>query len=466
MKKLLFILLFLLFTVYSSGQKTKFSKTELIMDLDSLVSFIEQVHPNPYANISKKRIYKDVERAKKSMPDSLSLVQYYTIIAPIVTNLRDGHTQVIFPYREWKGMNCFCFPFNAKISENGKFFAPEKQSSLPKGAEILSINGISTKRIFTRLINSISGESERYKATLLQANFIAYFGAFYGFYPSYKIKYSIGGKQDTSTIQGYRLKDLLEINRKEQAKNKAQNTAQKQFYSFKILEDNKTGLMDFKEFSGEAQFPVFLDSIFSIMSKEKTKNLIIDLRDNGGGNSILGDELFQYISKVPFSQAGKTITKYSNIQRQFYEKHRKSGNFSFLTDLSESEFNTLVSHKPGSIAILEDTLIPLRENKYRFSGNVYVLASINTFSSASMFAWCFHKFNMGVIVGEETGGYIVSFGDIIYSVLPKSNLNMTISTKELYLYGTTDNDRHGVLPDYQVKPDDALEFTLKLINKE
>ena len=465
MKKLLFIALFLLFTLYSNGQETKFPQTELIMDLDSLVSFIEQVHPNPYANISKNEIYRDIKRAKKSMPDSVSLIKFFTIISPVVSKLKDGHTGVLFPYREWKSMNPFCFPFNPQISFEGKLFASDRQSSLPKGAEILSINDIPSIHIFTMLLSSINGESEKWRISLLNQSFVERFGVFYGFDSIYKIKYKLEDKTDTLTIQGYRLKDLLELKRKEQKKKETQNIVQIRPYSFKILAD-KTGLIDFKEFSGEAQFPGFLDSIFSVMSKEKTKNLIIDLRDNGGGNSILGDELFQYISKVPFSQAGKTITKYSNIQSQFYEKHRKSGNFSFLTDLSESEFNTLVSHKPGSIVILEDTLIPLRENKYRFSGNVYVLASINSFSSASMFAWCFHKFNMGVIVGEETGGYIVSFGDIIYSVLPKSNLNMTISTKELYLYGTTDNDRHGVLPDYQVKPDDALDFTLKLINKE
>jgi len=462
MKKLLFSALFLLFTLFSNGQESKFTRKELTMDLDSLVSFIEQVHPNPYANISKNEICRDIKRAKKSMPDSVSLIKFFTIISPIVSKLKDGHTGVLFPYREWKSMNPFCFPFNPQISFEGKLFASDRQSSLPKGAEILSINDIPSIHIFTMLLSSINGESEKWRISLLNQSFVERFGAFYGFSAIYKIKYKLGDKTDTLTIQGYRLKDLLELKRKEQKKNETQNIEKKQPYSFKILAD-KTGLIDFKSFTEETQFPAFLDSIFTIMIQEKTKNLIIDLRENGGGNSILGDEIFQYISKVPFSQAGKTITKYSNIQKQFYEQYRKDGNLSFLT---ESEFNTIVSHKPGTITISEDTLIPLRNNNSRFNGNVYVLTSINTFSSASMFAWCFHKFNMGVIVGEETGGYIVGFGDVIFSSLPKSNITLEISSKEFYLYGTTDNDRHGVIPDYQVKPDEALDFTLKLINKE
>ena len=102
----------------------------------------------------------------------------------------------------------------------------------------------------------------------------------------------------------------------------------------------------------------------------------------------------------------------------------------------------------------------------RYKGNIYLLTSTYTFSSASDFAWCFKYFNMGRLVGEETGGYIVCFGDIIYTSLPVSKLQLTISHKEFYGYGATESESHGVIPDYKVNAEDALDYTIeKLINK-
>lgn len=462
MKKLLSIVLCLLIGVNLSGQEARFSSKELKKDLDSLVSFIEQVHPNPYANVSKKEIYKAIKRCDKMLSDSIGPIQYFTMISPIVSRLMDGHTGVSFPYAEWRALNPYCFPFNPEISSEGKLFVPENMSDLPQGAELLSINGVSGRQIFQTLINSISGESTNFRMSILKQSFVERFGAFYGFKSGYKIKYKLGGETNTVTISGYKLNDLLKLMKKRKSNAQTKGSNENAPYAFKLLADKKTGLIDFNSFSGEKQFAAFLDTAFSTMQREKAENLIIDLRSNGGGNSALGDELFQYISNVPFAQFGKTTIKYSDKRRQFYESYRKEG---FLANLNDSAFNALVSQKSDTVLKYENSLIALRDNKLRFKGNVYLLTGNKTFSSASKFAWCFHHFNMGKIVGEETGGYIVCFGDIIYSTLPKSKLQIHISHKEFYGYGATDQDRHAVIPDYKVNANDALDFTLKLIDK-
>jgi C-terminal processing protease CtpA/Prc len=209
-------------------------------------------------------------------------------------------------------------------------------------------------------------------------------------------------------------------------------------------------------------FTHFLDTVFTQIKHEKTEDLIIDLRNNSGGYSVLGDELFQYISEVPFSQFGKTTVKYSKLRAQFYTEIRKTG---FLKNYTDSAFNNFIAPGYGTTKITYDSLTILRKNPLRFKGNVYLLTSTNTFSSASDFAWCFQHFNMGKVVGEETGGYIVCFGDLINATLPVTKLSLNISHKEFYGYGATPKERHGVLPDYKVEADNALDFTLKLIDK-
>ena len=89
-----------------------------------------------------------------------------------------------------------------------------------------------------------------------------------------------------------------------------------------------------------------------------------------------------------------------------------------------------------------------------------------TFSSASSFAWAFRHFGMGTVVGEETGGMSVSFGDILPYRLPVSGLVCTVSWKRFWLYGADENDIHGTLPHYAVPQEEALDKALELIGKE
>lgn len=107
-----------------------------------------------------------------------------------------------------------------------------------------------------------------------------------------------------------------------------------------------------------------------------------------------------------------------------------------------------------------------REDSLRYRGRCYELISHYTFSSAASFAWAFQYFRMGKAIGEETGGQVVCFGDIIQYKLPHSQLPLACSYRKMYQYGGTDDNRHGVLHDYEVPAERALDFTLELIRKQ
>jgi len=46
------------------------------------------------------------------------------------------------------------------------------------------------------------------------------------------------------------------------------------------------------------------------------------------------------------------------------------------------------------------------------------------------FAQCFKNYSLGTIIGEETGGWIVSYGDKILTQLPISEITLSISQKK------------------------------------
>ena len=70
---------------------------------------------------------------------------------------------------------------------------------------------------------------------------------------------------------------------------------------------------------------------------------------------------------------------------------------------------------------------------------------------------------METVIGEETGGWAVSFGNIIPQKLPCTGIGYNISYKKFYHYGATDENTHGTLPDYDVKAENAMDFAIDLI---
>lgn len=104
-----------------------------------------------------------------------------------------------------------------------------------------------------------------------------------------------------------------------------------------------------------------------------------------------------------------------------------------------------------------DLIFPYTKSD-RFNGKVYLLTGTRTFSSAMNFAQAFKQYKIGTIIGEETGGWLVSFGDKVTTTLPVSHIPLSVSTKKFYTVGATDKDFHGVKPDIAIKADKALDY--------
>ena len=193
---------------------------------------------------------------------------------------------------------------------------------------------------------------------------------------------------------------------------------------------------------------MFADSMFVTLREKGIKNLIIDLRNNGGGNSMVGDVLFRYISPKAFKQMGKALVRVTPTTIRLTGRTQMVPGWSFYND--ESKGNLIP---------------PLTKEEGHYEGSVYLLISHHTFSSAGSFAWAFKEFGMGTVIGEESGGMNVSFGDIIYYKLPVSGLSCTISFKRFWQYGADEKEIHGTLPDYAVPHEAALAKAFQLIKK-
>lgn len=268
---------------------------------------------------------------------------------------------------------------------------------------------------------------------------------------SYTITYASEYGVKEIALAGIREKEFSE--RKPKETNIAPGQAT---YSLKLVDSLNTAVIDFRRFEDKPSFLRFADSTFTLLNERGIDKLIIDLRSNLGGDSEIGDEFLQYFVKSDFTQYTKVVTKYSHLQKERYKNNAN-------TDPKSGAYETMMRKKNGSIEVEDYQLIKKKDLLNRFDGKLIVLTSPFTFSSAADFAQAIHHYKLGTLVGEETGGLIVSFGDIITTHLPVTNIELTISHNLYYNIGAKNNDFKGVTPDHRVPYRDALNFALNLL---
>lgn len=431
------------------------SRSQAISDIDTLFHTLAEVHPNLYDKTSEDRLNRQIDELKKSVQDSINVIQLYEAIAPVVAQIGDAHTTMVLPYREVMIKAGKYIPVFPTIDSNtGRMFVKASVgNAVPYDSEILSINGVSAKEMVGKMLNFVGGEREFFRLTMIDNNVMGLFHLLFAS-DTYTITYrepgaltpSSGDGELTVTLQAV---DANELNAGLVLSPKIQKLMAEHGggapYTFRILNEKKVAVMNFDACMDVNGMQAFADSMFTTLRQHDIKDLIIDVRYNGGGNSNVGDVLLKYIAQKSFAQYGKTLVKVT------------PKTIALTGNRYEKPDTHIIPENPAS------RKEPLPESQ-RFNGNVYLLISHTTFSSASSFAWAFQEAGCGTVIGEETGGMSVHYGDVISFKLPNSGLAVNVSHKRFWLPGADENDIHGVIPDIICPQDEALDTALKSID--
>ena len=188
-------------------------------------------------------------------------------------------------------------------------------------------------------------------------------------------------------------------------------------FDYKVLSGN-VGLLKISSFMSN-NFTREFDEIYKEI--EKTDALIIDLRDNGGGNSYYADYITSHLSDRPIKKG-----KWSS--RMYIAAH---GSWNY----SQEWF--MESPKD---------LTPIN-GKSRYTKPVVLLVNSTTFSSAENFTVTFRGMNRGKIIGTPTGG---STGNPI-SIDLGHGIVARICTKNEWDVAGNEFIGKGIFPDIEVE---------------
>ncbi|QYR11139.1 S41 family peptidase [Prevotella sp. Rep29] len=457
--KVLSVVCFLGFPALSVAQ-TSLTYQQVCADIDTMVSLIEQVHPDPYSRLSKKTFYKEVKKSKKQLQKGdISRLRAYMELSRLAALFKEGHFSVysrnaLFSAEE-KG-----FPYLS-------LFHIEPQThrlilkcdtvlggiSFLKGDELLKIDHLKAKKIVEKSLKYTFGERDFYRCTRAENDGTLQKWLYLNMPKNYYrivMKTSSGTK--TLMLKALNKKEIKEI----QAKRPKEKDEAKEdkAWSYEMYNDSVM-ILHFNECVIEG-FPEFLSEMFRQARTKNVRHLVIDNRYNDGGNSNASDEICRYLTDKPFIGCYRIVIRISEPVREFYRSYLKE-----YPQLSESI--ALPDTIMNEVMSLDDYQQPYADS-LRFTGKVYLLNSHETFSSASWLAEVFKYYKLGIIVGEETGGMNISSGDIINTILPHTKMNLMLPYKMFYMIGAEDGSEiHGVLPDVPQPSEKAMDWVLKKI---
>ncbi|WCT12263.1 S41 family peptidase [Mucilaginibacter jinjuensis] len=446
---------------------------ELRADLAFLKSVLEEAHPSLYRYTPKGTIDLKFENADKQLNKPLTDKEFWKVAAPCVAAIRSGHTALYLSsaYVSWQNKNPITvLPLSVYLM-NDKVYAagfPSKTKNLYRGAEILSIDGHPVKEILSTIKPMVApeGNSDQFVDFMLEARMFSYlYGDFFGSRPQYAVAYldSTGKKQEV-LVDGVKSGAMVSIEHSKEMLEQEWNELDK---SVKIeYFDSLPGTVSLKikGLTYYNYYKSFDAGFFELMQKDKIKNIIIDLRGNGGGYLGIGTDMMRYLingSVEPMREV--TATEKENSFGKYVIKEGSDFSKAFLLKSGKREY---------SIYNVNHPIYAYPE--YHYGNNVYVLIDKGTFSAASLFVANLKSQRKIKILGEETGGGEAGTDAYGFTIVQLPTTHLLLRLPNFWGATTTKhkNTGHGVMPDIEIKPtitdrvnknDVVMKETLKLI---
>jgi len=437
---------------------TKYPKEALQKDFSLLRTILEKKHPSLYWYTPKDSMDDYFDSFFKLIKDSMNEQQFiWQVLAPMVDKIHCGHTTVgsSKAYRKWAaGKRLPSFPLYLKVWNDSMAVLANlnpKDSIFKRGTLVTSVNGIKNVDQINHFFNYLpeDGYANSVNYIRLSGNYPYFHRNIYGLSKQYQVTYlDTTGIERSTTIPLYAPKrDSSKKTVKEKTPKQQQPKASNllRYRSFEIDSSKKYAVMTINTFS-KGRLRSFFRHSFGEMRKQQINNLVLDIRNNGGGRVMWSTLLTKYISRQPFKVSDSTYAVARGLGK--YSRYIKGG---FLNNIEMFFISSKRKDGGYHVGLLENKLYKPKSHNH-YNGSVYVITSGPTFSASSLFCNAVKGQEGIALVGEETGGgWHGNSGIMIPDIkLPHSKTRVRLPLYRLVQYNHVSKTGTGVVPDMYV----------------
>ncbi|WP_341902821.1 S41 family peptidase [Fluviicola taffensis] len=485
MKKLFSVLSIIILILECNAQQSEqVSKRQLLKDFDVFRHIFEKANAGLYKYHPKLQTDSVFSANRKRINKNTSYREFYSILWNVIDFTGSCHNELTYPDSLIKILHRkkIYFPLPLKLINN-KLYSNLTYENIPAGSEILSVNGISAQIFATETSRYLStdGHNTSGKHAFLETRLLPfYIYLAYGEPDSFAINFKDSSEIRQVVLEPVEYKKAIENYKKRFIP--AYEKSSVSDYSFKYSDSTETGFLTINTFAlggpkseGHKKYAAFLDSIFNHLKARNIQNLIVDIRENGGGNDPNDLLLYSYLTKRNFRENVSAFTLFHTVPLKKFYVEEETDEIKDLEEELKEEHSILKDGKYYQNEKFNQYWTP-KPNAY--SGKVYLLVSPFVASAGSLFASMIKNDEQSVVIGQETlGGYYGHTGHIpVTYKLPNTELLLSFSIVDLEQDVQKLPDQRygdGVKPDYTVEQtieeylksiDAVMEFAKKQIN--
>lgn len=496
--KFIYLLVSLVLSISALAQKTanadttiakQYPPTALQEDFSIFRKTLETIYPSLYRYSDSVNITAYLNKQSELLNKPMDETEFYTIIALTCARLRDEHL-IANPspgyFTEQYFNKARAFPFTFRII-NRRFYILKSAfnpSPIKPGSELISINGRSMEEILGLLLPTIPADGyiqtfrlrhlEDYSTTQEQNLFDMMYPFFVEQATSFRLEYipvDEPSSKKTVVVDGLT------------------RAAYKKFYNERQALDTPLTFKYLKPGVAYLKISSFLrwhrrifkqnfDSLYAVIFNElrikKTPHLIVDLRNNEGGDNT-GEALITYLLQKPYRHFDRLEKRYVGLPA--VSNYLENGKDLYLAD------SVFYKNEAGNYQVKQEyyrswtpLLLEQQPKDNHFNGQLTVLANGASGSMAGVVCSFLKSNQRAVFVGEETGGAMEgpTSRSSTKLTLPNSHISITVPLTKT-VNAVTYTKGRGVIPDYWIEPtiedllhgvDTPLNFALKLIDQK
>ncbi len=428
---------------------------------------LEEGHSGIYRYTSKEELDRLFDQAEKSLTKPMSMLEFYRVLAPVVAAIKCGHTEASLPrgiMKAYAGKNGV-LPLQVRVLEGKVYVWRDFSGAAPSltGMEIRSLNGVSASKIVEKMLAAASGDGDIQTSRMWRISgwaFSSQLLALAGLSAPYDVALwdSKEKREIKAHLEGADLARLQETARAQFPQDQRPKTAGQ----FKFLDEGMIAVMKIHGFGGfvdaerKQTLREFYQESFEAMNRKGTKTLVLDLRNNGGGEDELGKLLLSYLLDEPFKYYDDLVI---NAREFTFKKYTK------LPTVAEDAVERLTN---GTYRLLKHPNLGLQQpSKPTFAGKVLILINGGCFSTTAEFLSQVHCHKRATFIGEESGGgyYGNTSGPVPALTLPNTKLIVYVPLVTYHMaVSGYQAAAHGVVPDHPIRY--TIEEVLEGTDKE